>query len=639
MTRPPVGPRPGRLGRRPRLSAIAALTIVSAAAAAASPARPTGARPADALWCALLGATVPLVASRSRRIPLVWAAGVAAVMGIGGDAPTVALTLVLMVLGGFMTFSARRDRVLATAIGALVVQVLLRAPSFGFVGLPTIVAVVALAPVAWSAFGLARRRERQVGLALALGTLGLATVLGIVALVGALGTRTRLDAGVELAGRGLDAVRAGDTSGAAERFDGAADIFEDASDSLEGWRTWAGRYVPVVGPHVEALRRVASAGVVLDRSAATTASTANYHDLTAENGQVDLAVVESLQEPVARSADLIAAARRSVAAVRSPWLLTSVRSQLDRIGDNLDDAGEQASIAAEGLRVAPELLGADGRRRYFVAFATPGESRNGGGFVGALGILTADRGRLELTEAGNLNALNPVGPPYPFDPPPAWEERYGSYDVGRFLGNLAASPDWPTDRGVIAQLYPQTPGGTSVDGALYVDPAAIAGLLELTGPVEVPALGVTLDAANAERFLLQDQYVLIDGNNPQRKELLGDAARATFDALTSRPLPGISSLAESLGRLVAAGHLRLSVNATDPERFLDRVGLSGQWAVPAGSDHVSVRWANLLANKIDSFIRRDIEVRTTVDHATGTLTEKVTVTVRNDAPPRASRPT
>ena len=269
---------------------------------------------------------------------------------------------------------------------------------------------------------------------------------------------------------------------------------------------------------------------------------------------------------------------------------------------------------------------------------TPGESRNGGGFVGAFGILTADAGHLELTETGSLNALDAQGAPYAFDPPPDWNERYESYSVDTFLGNLAASPDWPTDRGVIGQLYPQTPGGTRIDGALYLDPAAIAALLQLTGPVEVPELETTLDSGNAERFLLQDQYVLVGGNNPQRKELLGDAARATFDALTSRPLPGIATLTDVLGGLVDAGHLRMSVDDPVSEAFLDRVGLAGQWDIPPGTDYVSVRWANLLSNKIDSFIHRDVEVSSTVDPETATVTQKVTVTVRNDAPPSGLPP-
>ena len=53
---------------------------------------------------------------------------------------------------------------------------------------------------------------------------------------------------------------------------------------------------------------------------------------------------------------------------------------------------------------------------------------------------------------------------------------------------------------------------------------------------------------------------------------------------------------------------------------------------------MSVRWANLLSNKIDSFIHRDVEVSSTVDPETATVTQKVTVTVRNDAPPSGCYP-
>ena len=565
-----------------RAIAMWALVAASAVAAAASPARPTGLRAADVVWCGLLGAAVPLVASRSRRLPLVWAGGIAAVMGIVGDVTTVVATVALLALIGVITFSDRRDRVVATALGALTVQVLLRSPSFGFVGLPTVVGAVALAPLVWSGYSMARQRERRAGVMAVLVTTAVVLVLGSAAMVTALGTRSTLADGVDLAARGLESIGAGDTPGAADRFTAAADTFQKGSDSLEGWLTWGGRLVPVVGQHVEALRRVASAGVALDRSAATTASTANYRELTADDGQVDLAAIEALQEPVASSAAIITSALHSVATVRSPWLVGSVARQLDRFGERLADAGDQAEIAAEGLAVAPALLGAEGPRQYFVAFATPGESRYGGGFAGAYGILSADAGHLELTHTGSLNALDAPDAPYGFDPPPDWNELYGSYSVDSFLGNFAASPDWPTDRGVIGQLYPQTPGGSRIDGALYLDPAAIAGLLRLTGPVVVPELETTLDAGNAERFLLQDQYVLIGGNNPQRKELLGEAARATFDALTSRPLPGIATLTDVLGGLVDAGHLRMSVDDPVSEAFLDRVGLAGQWDDPSG---------------------------------------------------------
>ncbi len=280
------------------------------------------------------------------------------------------------------------------------------------------------------------------------------------------------------------------------------------------------------------------------------------------------------------------------------------------------------TLAAEGLAVAPALLGADGTQRYFLAFSTPTESRDGGGFVGAYGILETDAGELDLVENGNISRIYPrtVGrSAYDFEPPPDWDERYGSYIVERNVGNMGASPDWPTDTDVIGQLYPQSADGTPLDGALYADPAALAGFLELTGPVTLEDYDITLTAENAEQFLLVDQYVDFDGNNLERRELLADAGQATFDALTSRSLPGIATLTRVLGPLVADGHLRISVFDPEPEAYLDRIGLSGRWSVPDGSDYLSVRSANLLTNKIDSFLHRDITVDTIVDPATGEL--------------------
>ena len=51
-----------------------------------------------------------------------------------------------------------------------------------------------------------------------------------------------------------------------------------------------------------------------------------------------------------------------------------------------------------------------------------------------------------------------------------------------------------------------------------------------------------------------------------------------------------------------------------------------------GSDYLSVRSANLLANKIDTFMNRSIHVDTQLDAGTGSVRSTVTVSLRNDAP-------
>ena len=595
-----------------------------------------GDRVADVVWCALVGGVVPIVASRARRTSLIWAGGVAAVVGVGGDAGGKVAAAALVVLLLSIAVSARRSRVTAAVLGGVAVQALLRGPTYEPIWLAPLVGVIALGPLVLSARRTARPRERRMATRVAVGAIVIGAVLGLAAGSAALLARSDLQSGADAAISGLDQLRAGDTPAAAAQFEQGASAFAAASTMLEGPLSWGGRFIPVVGQHVAALRELSVAGEDLATSATATATTADYRSLTADNGVVDLTRVRALQSPVAEASTTISASLDSVADVNSPWLIGPVATELDRFDDRLTDIGEQTEISSTALAIVPSLLGGDHPRQYFVAFSTPAESRNGGGFIGAYGLLRADGGELDLIESGDLGALDPrrgIDSAYAFDPPPDWDERYGSYLVNLFLGNLGASPDWPTNADVAGQLFPQTPDGSAVDGAIYADPAALAGLLSLTGPITVPGIGRELDAANAEQFLLIDQYVEFGGDNDERGELLGDVAQATFDALTSRPLPGIDDLTTTLGPLVEAGHLRLSVFDPEPEEFLDRVGLSGTWAPSPGADVLSVRSANMFPNKIDAFLHREIDVVTTLDERAATVTSEVSVSLRNDSPP------
>ena len=113
--------------------------------------------------------------------------------------------------------------------------------------------------------------------------------------------------------------------------------------------------------------------------------------------------------PVRASADALLDAQRVVAEVRSPWLVAPVDSELDRLANELTDAAPAAVDAADAIAIAPGLLGGDGEQRYLMMFATPGESRAAGGFVGTYGVLVADQGSLDLAESGSTQELAPAG--------------------------------------------------------------------------------------------------------------------------------------------------------------------------------------------------------------------------------------
>jgi hypothetical protein len=84
---------------------------------------------------------------------------------------------------------------------------------------------------------------------------------------------------------------------------------------------------------------------------------------------------------------------------------------------------------------------------------------------------------------------------------------------------------------------------------------------------------------------------------------------------------------------VSAGHLRIaSVDDGSDAAFLRRIGIAGALGTPSVDDHLSLRSSNLIASKIDSFLRRSVDATVRIDPETGAVTTTVEVTLRNDAP-------
>jgi hypothetical protein len=607
---------------------------VAAIAGGLAGAEPVGSPLFDALWSAAFSVVLVLAASRSRRLPTVVLAGLAGVVGIGGDGLGAAFG-VLSLAGAFLVaFPSRRERLLGGLVGLVAGQALLRGPSYGFSGLPTLVAAAAVLPVMVSAYRMARTHERRLARRVGLVVVVVVALASGAALAAGAGARSAFERGADLAETGFDQLRDGDSESAAASFSRAEQQFADANEQVTGPLGTVGGVVPVAAQNLAALEQVSAAGSALAATASEVAATADWTAITTSDGTVDLERVVAMQEPVARSAVALDDAVATIDAIAPTWLVPPLTDQIDRLAGRLVDASDEAAIAVKGLEVAPSLLGGDGPTRWFVAFATPGESRNAGGFAGAYAVLEADGGRLTITDTGStMSDLEPsTGRTYDLDLPPGWDEIYGGYDLDRFPGNLTASPDWPTDAGVAAQIAAQSAGVGPVDGVIYADPAALAALLKLTGPVRVDGLG-RLTPQDAEQYLLVDQYVDYDGAAAERREVLGEVARAVFDALVSEPLPGVRRVTNVLGPAVAGGHLKVW-SLTDPraQELFRATGLAGSFGAVPGADVLSLRSSNLIASKIDAYLHRDVTVAVEIDPTTGEVTTVVDALLRNDAP-------
>lgn len=607
--------------------------LAALVAALTSSAEPTGVRWADLVWCALFAASVTLAASRSRRYPWLWMTGLATMGAIGSGWVLLAGSALGCALVG--VFVPNRNRMLGAVVGAFGSLALLHQADLGFHGLSTLIAVVAVVPVLWSGYEhsprVVRRIARRAVLVGVIAVVVATAVSGIMALL----ARGSLDAAVGDARAGLRLISDGEQEAGAARLDEASAGFATASDQVDGIWTWPARVVPIVGHQATAVATMAAAGEHVTAAAADAAATAPYQQLKAADGGVDLATIVAMQGPTASAVAELRHADDELRAAQTPWLLGPVATAMDDITGEVADALPEAELAAQALAASPALLGAEGPRTYLVLFTSPAESRYLGGFVGSHGLLTATDGEVSFTGGGTMPELlagSGVDPgSLTLEGHDEFLTRYGRYAPTRNLQNLTASPDMATTAEASRSLYQQITG-VSVDGVLVVDPFALAALLELTGPVEVPGLPRPLTADNALTYLLHEQYIDFEGDKAARRDGLDAAGQATFEALTSRILPGPRQLGRVLGPMVEQKHLLVYPFASDEHALFERLGGTGRFAPDLGADFVSLRTADANANKIDYFLHRALDYDATYDPTTGQVRATATATLRNDAP-------
>jgi hypothetical protein len=623
----------GRAGTPATEVGLVWLAVAAAAlGGAAADCHPTGLSAVDVALTAALAATVTYFSSRAQRWSWLVLGGVAAASS--QDAVALAFGLAALAVAFMAAVIDRWGRVLGAIVGALAVQSLLRLPTWDPQGTSAVVAAVPMIVVVISGYRASHRRVR--GLALVVGGLLAVLAVGAAVAVGVVvvGQREQVQDAIDLAQDGLRAAEDGETDQAVDLLGQAEQRFVEANDAFTAPWAAASRAVPVIGQNTSALTAATEQGAALSSTAGRAVAEANVDELGFTDGVLDLDLVRGFEEPLQRSADQLAESVADLDDARSNWLAAPVQSRFDDFADDLDDAAADADVAIDAIEVAPDLFGGEGDRRYLVLFTTPAEARGLGGFVGNYAELTARDGDVEITRSGRAGRdLQP--PPgaedYVVFGPPDYVERWGIYRPGRYVQDTTLSPDFPSVAQVWEQIYPQTPGGSEIDGVILVDPYALAALMEFTGPIEVPGWPEPLTADNAADILLRQQYLAFDEARAERIDFLDDATRLTFEKLTEGDIPGPRRVIDILGPVVDEGRLSLHSIDGDEQGLFERTGMDNRFPRVDG-DFLAVTLQNSGNNKIDSFLSRTIDYDVTFDPATGAITGAVTIELRNDAP-------
>jgi hypothetical protein len=604
-----------------------ALLVVAACSLAAmfAPAALTGTAAVDIVERVALTGVVAWLAGHGRRAALLWAG--AAVAIVSRD---LALALALLALGLAVWNASlgRRNKVIGVAAAGLLANAVLWIPAAPPWRWATGAAFVVLAVVAFAGRRqIAGRDRRVIGRGL-LAFVGLALVSTSIAGFASLAVARRTSHGSQQARQALEAVRAGDTDRARTLLAEAENELASAQGTLR--LASIARATPLVAQQVEALQvAVGQARAVTGAAGAIVAT--NYDDLRYQ-GRVDLEEVERLTPLTERADAVLTEADRQLRRVDRAVVVGPIRSRLAQFRTSVDEARNDASSAGSILTRLPGLLGGDGERHYLVVFTAPAELRGGGGFIGSWLDLQVLDGKATIARSGRIRDLIDYSKTSvrPVDAPADYVRRYGRYTPQYLLQDATLSPNWPSTARLLAGVYPAA-GGVPVDGVIAVDPAGLGALLALTGPVTVEGLDAPLTSQNVTDVLNRTQYLTL-GDRAAREDVLADATRATFDALTNASLPAPRLLGAVLGPAARGRHLQVWLTRSVEERFVRDLGVDATLEVPKGGDGFEVVQQNVGNNKIDAYLHRKIAYDVTLDPADGTISGTLTVTLRNEVP-------
>jgi hypothetical protein len=553
-------------------------------------------------------------------------------------------------------------------VAAIAFNVLVRAEVDPVLGLSALVGIACgLLVIVFGVRRRGRRTVRWVSVAgIAIGAIGVVAVAGAGLAVGA--ATSDLRAGSNSGRDAVSLLSDGDYQGATGSFAEASAHFESASSTLDAPWARPAMLIPVIAQNRAAAADLSKAAADASSAIAEASSVIDVDQLTLRNGSFDIDAITLLEGPLGEVAASIDSLSDTIADVDSPWLAGPLSERLGDLDDDLADYRPQLANATQAIERVPGLLGADGPRRYFIAFTTPAETRGLGGFMGNWIELTTDDGRIRVSASGRTRDLNLAGEDERVvTGPEDWLEMWGQYGFDNGPGgttgavpwsNITVSPQFPSTGQVIAELYPQS-GGRSIDGVFALDPFAMAGLLGFTGPITVEGVDGALTKDNVVRFLLVDQY---ETGNDERIDLLEEVATETIGLLLTGALPGPVQVADTLGPLVDEGRIVGWAIDTDEQQYFTDLGLSGSLPTIAGrddlsasdgiaasddtagsdgitgsdgltgSDGIAVVFNNAGANKLDVYLERELDYDATVDAGTGETTATATVTLTNTAP-------
>lgn len=280
--------------------------------------------------------------------------------------------------------------------------------------------------------------------------------------------------------------------------------------------------------------------------------------------------------------------------------------------------------------VLPILFGMEGPRTYLVLFQNNMELRPTGGFIGSYGILKINMGKIsefsihDVYDAdGQLKGH--VEPPFAirrYLPSAHWYLRDSNFDVD-FRRSASSSSNF-----LLVEK------GEKADAVIAIDVTFVKNMLRSIGPVEIPDYKEKVDANNLYILTQSHAEKNFFPSSTQKKDFLRSLYKAMMAKISSENISYLSLL-EDLSNSLREKHLIFAFEGNIQKIFTVN-GWSGTLFDERKDDEKSVNdflginEANLGINKVNYFIKRNMEQKVAIA-GDGRISEELDISYKNDS--------
>ncbi len=329
--------------------------------------------------------------------------------------------------------------------------------------------------------------------------------------------------------------------------------------------------------------------------------------------------LDSLNTYVRAALSLLSEASNASATLDPASLPEEVRDKIPHLITQLTQAQTGLREFSHLSQLLSTVVGKESLRNYLLVFQNQTELRPTGGFMGSVAEITFDRGVIKKLSV-------PPGGTYDFKGQllarVAAPEPLRLISARWYLHDANWSPDFPTSAQTIRWFWSQS-GQPTLDGIIAINAAWIERLLDITGPIELPAYGKTIEASN---FLLETQK----------------AVELEYDKVANTPKKIIGALAEQfIARsktftredwlkvvgLVSEGletkDIQLALTKPEEEETVERYNWNGRLKDTPG-DSLALIEANIAGQKTDGVISETVMHEARIERD-GTIQDSVTL--------------